>query len=263
MDLLLKGKVAVVLASSAGIGKGVATVLSEEGCKVAICGRRPDKLEETKQEIQKKTGNEVFSKTVDVSNSESLNDFFMAIYSEFGQIDILVNNAGGPPAGDSTSFADEDYYSAFETSLMSVIRSCSFVLPKMKDQKNGKIITITSTSVKSAMENMILSNTFRNAAAAFSKSLSLEAAKDGIRVHTVMPGPFLTERVNELGTVAAEKKGISFDEWRVAAEQNTPLKRFGQPEEMGRLVAFLVSDLSDYMNGTCIAVDGGILTTIS
>jgi len=263
MDFQLTGKTAVVLASSAGIGKGIATILSEEGCRVAISGRRAETLKKTDQEIRGKTGNDIFSKTVDVSNAQSLNDFFEAVYSEYGRIDILVNNAGGPPAGDSTSFTDKDYFSAFELSLMSVIRSCNCVLPKMRKQGSGKIITITSTSVKSAMDNMILSNTFRNAAAAFCKSISMEAAKDGVRVHTVMPGPFLTERVNELGSIAAKRQGISFDEWRATAENNTPLKRFGSPEEIGCLVAFLASDLSDYMNGTCIAIDGGILTTIS
>ncbi len=263
MDLNLEGKIAVVLASSGGMGKGIATILSQEGCKVSICGRNLEKLTNTAQEIKKKTNNEVFFQTVDVSKADSLNEFFSAVYKKFERIDILINNAGGPPAGDSSVFHDEDYYSAFELSLMSVIRSCNIVLPEMRKQGNGKIVTITSTSVKCAMSNMILSNTFRSAAVAFCKSISMEAASDGIRVHSVMPGPFLTDRVNELGNVAAAKQGITFNEWKSTAEKSTPLKRFGSPEEIGQLVAFLVSDLSEYMNGTCIAIDGGILTTIS
>jgi 3-oxoacyl-[acyl-carrier protein] reductase len=262
MDLQLEGKVAAILASSSGIGKGVATVLSQEGCSLAICGRRPDKLEETEAEIINKTGNEVFSKATDVSDAHSLTSFFDAVYEHYGQLDILVCNAGGPPAGDSTTFKDKDYISAFELSLMSVIRSCSYVLPEMKKQKNGKIITITSTSVKCALNNMILSNTFRSSTAAFSKSIAMEAAEYGVRVHTVMPGPFMTDRVNELGNIAAKRKNLSFEEWKISAEKNTPLNRFGYPEEMGNLIAFLVSDKSSYMNGTCIAIDGGILTTI-
>ncbi|MBI9082621.1 MAG: SDR family oxidoreductase [Desulfobacterales bacterium] len=262
MDLRLKGKIAVILASSAGIGKGVATVLAEEGCKIAICGRRMEKLQTAKKEIHGKTGKEVFAKTVDVSRAESLNDFFSAVYSEYGQIDILVNNAGGPPAGDSTSFTDRDYYAAFELSLMSVIRSCRIVLPKMKGQKFGRIITIASTSVKCVMEDMILSNTFRNAVVGFNKSLAIEAAIDGVRVHTLMPGPFMTDRVNELGGAAAKRERLSFNEWKKKAESNTPLRRFGSPEEIGQAVAFLSSELADYMNGTCIPVDGGILANV-
>ena len=262
MDLKLKGKTAVVLASSAGIGKGVAAVLSMEGCKVAICGRNLDQVDKAKREIQEQTGNEVFGKTADVSDAKSLEDFFKAVYSQFEQIDILVNNAGGPPPGDSTSLTDDDYYMAFELSLMSVIRASRIVLPKMRDQKFGRIITITSTSVKSVMENMILSNTFRSAAPAFNKSLALEAARDGVRVHTLMPGPFMTQRVNELGTAAAKRTGVSFEEWKRIAESNTPLSRFGSPEEMGQVVAFLASEVSDYMNGTYIPVDGGILAPV-
>jgi 3-oxoacyl-[acyl-carrier protein] reductase len=127
----------------------------------------------------------------------------------------------------------------------------------------GRIVNVASTSVKCALENMVLSNVFRSGVAAFSKTLSMEYAHQGIRVHTVMPGPFMTNRVNELGTSAARLKGITFEQWKQGAEAGTPLGRFGNPLEFGALVAFLVSDRSDYMTGTCIAIDGGALKTIA
>lgn len=262
MNLHLSGKVAIVLASSAGIGRGIATVLSNEGCKVAICGRREDFLKDTASSIRKESGNEVFSKVADVADAQSLQEFLEAVYAEFGHVDILVNNGGGPPAGESSAFNDDQYHAAFELSLMSVVRACRFVLPKMRAQGGGRIITVTSTSVKSAAKNMVLSNTFRSATTAFCKSIAMEAGKDGVRVHTVMPGPFLTDRAHELGTAASQKQGISFDEWLIKAQSGTPLERFGEPMEIGSFVAFLASDLSDYMNGTCVPVDGGILAPI-
>jgi len=263
MDFGLKGKTAVVLASSAGLGKGIASVLAREGCNLAICGRTEDRLQAATEEIASFATGRVFSQVTDVSKKESLEQFFEAVYEQFGQVDILVNNAGGPPAGSSDQLGEEDYQAAYNLSLMSVIRASSIVLPKMKKQGSGRIITVTSTSVKCAMENMVLSNVFRNAAAAFSKSISLEGIKAGVRVHCVMPGPFLTDRVYQLGSGAAEAQGISFEQWQKNAEATTPLGRFGTPEEMGHLIAFLASDLSVYMTGTCIAIDGGILTTIA
>jgi 3-oxoacyl-[acyl-carrier protein] reductase len=263
MDFGLDGKTAVVLASSAGLGKGIASVLAKEGCNLAICGRSEERLQTTAEEIASFGNGRVFSQVTDVSEKESLERFFERVYQEFGQVEILVNNAGGPPPGSSDKLLEEDYQAAFNLSLMSVIRASSIVLPKMKKQGFGRIITVTSTSVKSVMENMVLSNVFRNAAAAFSKSISMEGIRDGVRVHCVMPGPFLTDRVHQLGSGAAEAQGISFEQWQKNAEATTPLGRFGTPEEMGHLVAFLASDLSVYMTGTCIAIDGGILTTIA
>jgi 3-oxoacyl-[acyl-carrier protein] reductase len=262
MNLQLSGKTAVVLASSAGLGKAIANVLSSEGCKVAICGRREDVLKETANLIREQFGNEVFSQVADVADAASLQQFLEAVYAEFGGVDILVNNAGGPPAGESSAFGDTHYQAAFELSLMSVVRASSFVLPKMRAQGSGRIITVTSTTAKIATKNMLLSTVFRSAVSAFCKSIAMESGKDGVRVHTVMPGPFLTDRAHELGSIAAKNQGISFDEWLIKAQSNTPLERFGRPEEMANIVAFLASDLSDYMNGTSIAIDGGVLAPV-
>lgn len=262
MDLGLNNKVAVVLAASAGIGRGIATILAEEGCRLAICARDEQRLISTVKQIQDSTGTEVLALPADVSNPQSLERFFDAIFQAYGQIDILINNTGGPPVGKCLTLRDEDYEAAFQLVLLSKIRACRRVVPSMAKQGWGRIINIESTSVKVALENMVLSNVFRSAATAFAKTLSMEHAKDGIRVHSLLSGPFLTNRVNELGGVAAKSRNISFDEWKAEAEAGTPLGRFGDPLEFGALVAFLASERADYINGGCVAIDGGVLKTI-
>lgn len=263
MDLGIKDRVAVVLAASAGIGRGIATVLAQEGCDLAICARNKSNLASIAEEIRSATGARVLAEVADVGDATSLEEFFKRVFSAYGKVDILVNNSGGPPPGKSMSFLDDQYQSAFENVLMSKIRASRHVIPSMVRHRWGRILNIESTSVKCALENMALSNVFRSAATAFAKTLSSEYARDGIRVHTLLSGPFLTNRVNELGMAAAKQKGISFDQWRNEAEAATALGRFGDPIEYGALVAFLASDRSDYMNGTCIAIDGGALKTIT
>lgn len=263
MDLGLKGKVAVVMASSSGIGKGIATVLVQEGCALGLCARGRTQLDATAVALREASVAPVFTMQADVSDSVSLDKFFKGVFAEYGKIDILVTNAGGPPPGKSLDIGDDQYTAAFNLTLMSVIRSCRHVVPSMAERGWGRIVNVASTSAKCALENMALSNVFRSGVAAFSKTLSMEYANHGIRVHTVMSGPFMTNRVNELGTYAASQKGITFDQWKQAAEAGTPLGRFGNPLEFGALVAFLASEQSDYMTGTCIAIDGGVLKTIT
>jgi 3-oxoacyl-[acyl-carrier protein] reductase len=263
MDLGLRGKVAVVLAASSGLGRGTATVLAREGCDLAICAREPQRLEEVAKELRRCSSRKVIALSADVSELESLDSFFDKVFDAYNAIDILVTNAGGPLAGRSLELSDEQYLSAYNLTLMSVVRSCRRVVPSMTARKWGRIVNVASTSVKCAMDNMVLSNVFRSSVAAFSKTLANEYAREGIRIHTVMPGPFVTNRMVELGNAAARQNGKTFEQWKVEAENSTALGRFGDPEEFGSLVAFLVSNCSDYMTGTCMAIDGGVLKTIS
>lgn len=263
MDLGLKGKVAVVLAASSGIGRGIAMVLAQEGCNLAICARDPLRLNTVAEEIRSSTRANILAEHCDVASAVSLDGFFASVLKMYGRIDILVNNSGGPSAGQCFDFTDADYDAACNLVLMSKVRACRHVVPGMMARKWGRIINIESTSVKCALENMVLSNVFRSASTAFGKTLSMEVASHGIRVHTVMSGPMLTNRVNELGNAAAYKKGISFEQWKTEAESGTPLGRFGDPLEFGEFVAFLASERAAYMNGTCIAFDGGVLKTIT
>lgn len=263
MDLGLQGKIAVVLAASSGIGQGIATVLAQEGCQLAICARDQSRLDAVADEIRLSTKANVLAKPCDVASPESLDTFLDSVFAAYGRVDILVNNSGGPAVGQCFDFTDRDYESAFNLVLMSKVRACRRVVPAMIHNGWGRIINIESTSVKSALENMVLSNVFRSASTSFAKTLSMEVASSGIRVHTVMSGPMMTNRVNELGNLAAAKRGIALDEWKREAELATPLGRFGAPTEFGEFVAFLSSERAAYMNGTCIAFDGGVLKTIT
>lgn len=263
MDLGLKGKVAVVMAASSGIGQGIATILAQEGCTLVMCARGQERLDVAASSLREFSASPVFAMSADVANTNSLDNFFQYVFNEYGKIDILVTNAGGPPPGKCLDLSDDQYADAYNLTLMSVVRSCRYVVPSMVERGWGRIVNVASTSVKSALENMVLSNVFRSGVAAFSKTLSMEYAHQGVRVHTIMSGPFMTNRVNELGVSAARQKGITFEQWKQDAEAGTPLGRFGNPLEFGALVAFLVSEKSDYMTGTCIAIDGGVLKTIS
>lgn len=263
MDLGLKDRVAVVLAASSGIGRGIATALAREGCNLAICARDGSRLASVAEELRSATGVQVLAEPADVADAASLDKFFDQVFGAYGRVDILVNNSGGPPPGKCLELKDEDYEAAFRLVLMSKVRACRRVIPSMASNRWGRIVNVESTSVKSALENMVLSNVFRSAATAFAKTLSMEHARDGVRVHTLLSGPFLTNRVNELGMAASQQRGIPFEQWKAEAEAGTALGRFGDPLEYGSLVAFLASDRAEYMNGTCIAIDGGALKTIT
>lgn len=263
MDLGIRDRVAVVLAASSGIGRGIATVLAQEGCNLAICARDGLRLASVADEIRSASGVQVLAAEADVGDAASLERFFDQVFGAYGKVDILINNSGGPPPGKCLDLLDEQYQSAFDLVLMSKVRACRRVVPSMVERGWGRIINVESTSVKSALDNMVLSNVFRSAATAFAKTLSMEYARDGIRVHTLLSGPFLTNRVNELGLAAAKQKGVSFEQWKKDAEAGTALGRFGDPLEYGALVAFLASNKADYMTGTCIAIDGGVLKTIT
>jgi len=264
MNLNIKNKVAVVLAGSAGLGKGVAKVLASEGCRVAICSRSDKKLATAEAEIKEFSfGNSPLTYSADVSYKDQLHSFLDAVFAEYGSIDILVNNAGGPPPGGVISLNEAAYDMAYQLTLMSAVRATRYAIPLMEKNKWGRIIFLTSTGVKSAIDGLLLSNVFRSAVAGFAKSVAGEVAHNGIRIHNVLTGPFYTERVIELGNAAAKTQGISFKNWKKVAEENTMLGRFGDPLEMGYLITFLASDLSAYMTGTTIAIDGGALKTIS
>ncbi len=263
MDLGLKDKVAVVLAASAGLGRGVAEVLAEEGCRLALCSRSLERLQPMAQAIRERTGRDVFTQAADVADGVALERFMHAALAHFGRVDILVANAGGPPPGPSDAFTEADYQRAYELTLLSVMRACRVAVPAMRQHKWGRIIMLASTSIKCALENLALSNIFRSAVAGYAKTLALETAAAGIRVNCVMTGPFLTDRMQQLGEAAAQREKITFEQWRERAEKNTLVGRFGRPREMGDLVAFLASERADYLTGACIPLDGGALKTIT
>ena len=258
MDLGLSNKVALVSAASKGLGKAIATELSQEGALVAICARGEERLMQTKEEIEKKTGNKVFAQVADITLYEDIKSFVKNVRKELGPIDILVTNAGGPPAGEFFDFDDKAWENAFNLNLMSVIRLIREVVPDMMDKKWGRIINMSSISVKQPIANLILSNVIRAGVIGLTKSLSNELAKYNILVNSVAPGYIMTERVENLVRATSEKEGISREDVLARLTASTPLKRVGQPLEIGAVVAFLASERASYITGQTILVDGGM-----
>ena len=258
MDLSLSRKVAIVSAASKGLGKAIARELSREGAFVGICARGEELLMKTKEEIERETGNKVFAMKADITDYDEIKNFVRSARKELGSIDILVTNAGGPPAGEFFDFEDKDWENAFYLNLMSVIRLIREASPDMIEKKWGRIINMSSISVKQPISNLILSNVIRAGVIGLTKSLSNELAKYNILVNSVAPGYIMTERVKNLIKANSEKEGISQDEVLLRLTANTPLGRVGEPSEIGAIVAFLASEKASYITGQTILVDGGM-----
>lgn len=257
MDLGIKGKITLVTAASKGLGKAVATQLALEGANVIICSRNLESLQKTKFEIAEKTNTEVSIIACDVTDENQVKQMIDSVIQEFGTIDILVTNAGGPPAGGFIDFDVEDYRKAVELNLLSTISLCQKVVPLMQKQEWGRIVMMTSVSVKQPIENLILSNTARTAVIGFMKSLSNEVAKDGITVNSICPGYTKTQRVENLAKAFVESGKGSIEDFYKKLEAEIPMKRIGSPEEFAQAVAFLVSEGAGYITGVSLKVDGG------
>jgi len=258
MDLILSGKIALISAASKGLGKAIAMELSKEGANVAICARGRERLYETKEEIEKQARGKVFAYPADITKYEDIKQFIKSTREALGPIDILITNAGGPPAGEFFDFTDEDWQAAFDLNLMSVIRLIREVVPDMKEKKWGRIINMSSISVKQPISNLILSNVIRAGVIGLTKSLSNELAEYNILVNSVAPGYIMTERVKNLVKANAEKEGITQDKVLARLTANTALGRVGEPPEIGAVVAFLASEKASYITGQTILVDGGM-----
>ena len=263
MDLGLRDKVAVVLASSKGLGRACAMALAAEGARVTIGARGAQVLEKTAQEIQHTTGSRVLAIPTDVTKLEDAEAIVAATVHEFGRVDILVNNAGGPPAGKFESFGDAQWQSAFELNLLSTVRMVRLVLPHMRKTGSGRIITIMSTSVKQPIDGLLLSNAIRTGVVGLTKTLSVELAPDNITVNNVCPGRILTDRLRQLYHINERvQQGTSEAAILEEMAQGVPMGRLGQPEELGTLVAFLASQQAAYITGTTIQVDGGLVRSL-
>ena len=257
MDLGLKGKVAFVAGASQGLGKAVATELGKEGARLAICALDDPELPKAVEEIREKTGCEIIGIPADVSNPDDARNFIKKALEYYGTVDILVNNAGGPPSKTFLEIDDELWTFGFRLNLLSTIVMTKEVVPVMKEKKWGRIINMTSVSVKQPIDGLILSNTIRMGVVGFAKSLSNELAPYNVTVNNVCPGYTLTDRVRNLAKVTAEKEGTTPEEIIKRWEAQIPMGRLGTPEEFAALVAFLASERAGYITGVSVHIDGG------
>lgn len=263
----MKDKVAIVCGSSRGMGKAIAREFAKQGAKVVMMSRNEERLvsamkeitSEIVQEGDRKIMDRVIAIPGDVRNKDDIERVVRETVEEFGTVHILVNNTGGPPAGYFEDFNDDDWYNAFNLTFMSAMRFIREVAPFMKRQKWGRIINITSMSVKQPIDNLILSNTIRLAIIGMSKTLALQWAKYGITINNIAPGPIYTERIKELSLDRAKRDGITYEEALKAWVEEVPMKRFGEPEEVAYLATFLASDKAGFITGTTIQIDGGAI----
>jgi 3-oxoacyl-[acyl-carrier protein] reductase len=261
MEMGLLGKRSLVLGSSKGLGRAIAESLAKEGADVLITSRNEENLKETKEEIEKVTKGRVYYFATDLSKKEGMEALYNEVQMKLGGLDILVNNSGGPSGGEFEQFSDEDWQQAFELTLLSYIRSTRLALPMLK-KNGGKIINITSTSVKQPIPGLILSNTFRLGIVGLTKSIAEEFAPYNILVNAVAPGSIETDRIKELNKLRANKLNITSEEVESRTKQQIPLKRYGAPEEFAKVVTFLASDANSYMTGSTLLVDGGMVRAI-
>jgi len=262
MDTGLKDKTVLITASSMGIGKAVAEMFAEEGCKIAISSRSKENLLSTAKELKDKYAIEPFWSVCDLNKQKDIENTFSAVSAHFRNIDILVNNCGGPVPGLFQQLEEEDWNNAYEQVLLSAVRFSKLVLPGMMASNWGRIINLTSISVKQPVDNLILSNSLRAGVTGFTKSLSNEVAKFNITVNNVAPGMTLTARLYELAVVEAKEKGKSHEEILVEMAKRIPLNRLGRPEEIASVVLFLASKQASYVTGVTIQVDGGYIKSV-
>ncbi|MEZ4546561.1 MAG: SDR family oxidoreductase [Thermodesulfobacteriota bacterium] len=259
MDLQLKNKVAIVAASSKGLGRAIALGLAREGARLTICARRESELEETAREIRGETSAEVLAIPADVSKTGDIHKVISGTLDKYSTVDILVNNAGGPPVGGFLDFSLEDWHKAVELNLFSTVTFSREVLPLMKESNWGRIINITSVAVKEPIDGLILSNSVRAGVTGLAKSLSKEFARYNITVNNICPGRILTDRIIQLASIRAEKEGKTVEEALESMGSDIPAGRIGRPEELASLAVFLASERASYITGTSIQVDGGLV----
>ena len=247
-----------ITGATSGIGMATAKKLASN-YRLILCGRRQNRLDEIQEELAEIT--EVKTIQFDVSDKEAVYHAVENLEDEWKNIDILINNAGGPPAGKFEDFTDEDFQNAFELNLLSYVRLIREALPHLK-KNGGRIVNFTSSSIKTPIPNLILSNTFRTGVAGLSKTLAEELAPYGILVNVVAPGLIATERIKYLNQMNADKEGRDVLDVEADALKKIPLGRYGTPEEFARAVTWLVSGANTYITGSTLFLDGGMVKAL-
>jgi 3-oxoacyl-[acyl-carrier protein] reductase len=258
MDLGLAGRSFLVLASSRGLGRAIARELAAAGAKVMLSGRSEAALQKAAEELRGATGAEINYQVCDLTQGEQIEALVEKTVKLYGTIHGLVNNGGGPPAGRFEDLADDHWEQAFKLNLLSYVRAIRAALPYLRRQGWGRIVNIASSSVKEPIDGLILSNTFRLGVVGLAKTLARELAPYGILINTVAPGRIATDRLLELDRRRAQEAGVSYEELRAISQGEIPLGRYGKPEDLAKVVAFLCSNANTYLTGQVVVVDGGL-----
>jgi 3-oxoacyl-[acyl-carrier protein] reductase len=257
MDLGIGGKIALVTAASKGLGRGSAEALSAEGCRVAICARTAAEVEEAARQIAARTGHEVVPFTADMSQPADIDALLAGVRRRLGDPDIVVANAGGPPAGNFATIGLDQFLPALELTMMSAIRLTYAVVPAMRARGWGRIVYITSVSVKQPIPFILLSNTARAGLTGFMKTVAREIAASGITLNAVLPGSHDTDRVRQTAQTRARAEGITLEAALDAHKASNPMRRIGDAGDFGAVVAFLCSRQAGFITGENVLVDGG------
>ena len=263
MDLGLNGKKAVVLASSGGLGLGVASALVAEGAEVVLAARSTDKLKDAAQSLNASGPGKAHAVTADLTDTGAAQALHAAAMDDLGgSVDILVNNTGGPPPGGVEAQDSATWRQQFDTMVLRVIEMTNLCLPGMREQGWGRVLTLASSGIVQPIPNLSISNTIRSALVGWSKSLSNEVAKDGITVNILAPGRIKTARTDQLDAAAAKRQGKTVEEVQSASEATIPARRYGTVEEFAAVGAFLVSAPASYVTGSVVRCDGGSIRSV-
>ena len=259
MDMGIQGRVAMVAAASKGLGKAAALALAQEGCKVSLCGRDAATLEGARQELLAQVpGAEVLACPCDVSREADLAAWYQSTIETLGPVDILITNTGGPPAATFMDLTEGQWAEGIQSTLLNAVRLSRLVLPGMRARHWGRIVHITSLVAKQPLPLLTISSTLRAGLSAMTRTMATEFARDNVLVNALLPGHVMTDRQLHLGQVKAQKDGITVDQYLEKAQAAIPLGRFGRPQEIGEVIAFLCSERASYLTGMSLCVDGGI-----
>jgi 3-oxoacyl-[acyl-carrier protein] reductase len=261
MDLGLKGKTALVLGGSKGLGRGIADALCAEGVAVAMLSRGQEGLDKAAAELTTRGGRAI-GLAADLAQWPTVERAAKSAREQLGPIDILVNNCGGPLPGRASGIAPEMWEEQFHAMVLAFIRLTDLLLPEMRQRKWGRIINVASESVIQPIPNLAISNTLRPAVIGWAKTLAGEVAAEGITVNTMLPGAFQTDRVVHFQRIASEREGIPPEESQRRSLRNIPVGRMGQPSEFGAMAAFLASPLAGYITGSMIRLDEGSIRSV-
>ena len=259
MDLGLKGKVALVAGASKGLGYAVARALAAEGAQVSIASRDEAAIRGAAARLERETGSRALATALDVRSADGIDAWIASSADRLGGIDALMTNSGGPPAGEALAFDDRAWQDAADLLLFSTLRMIRAAVPFMRQRGAGAILVSTSSSVKEPIPNLALSTVLRASVSALAKTLALELSPLKIRVNQIVPGRIDTDRLRQLDGINAKKQGVPVEAAKARALASIPMSRYGDPEEFGRVGAFLLSDAASYMTGATVQVDGGLI----